>query len=79
MKLLNIILPSILAITLLTSCGGNGDGTPTAERTNILGAGATFPAPLITAMADQRSYKQEPSIINPLVPAGVFGNLWNRP
>ncbi|REL24601.1 phosphate ABC transporter substrate-binding protein PstS [Rhodohalobacter sp. SW132] len=36
----------------MLSCGGNGDHTPSADRVNILGAGATFPAPLITAMAD---------------------------
>lgn len=38
---------------LLVACGGNGDSTPSADRINILGAGATFPAPLITAMADE--------------------------
>lgn len=44
---------SIFAIALfLISCGG-GDSAPQQERTNIVGAGATFPAPLITAMADE--------------------------
>lgn len=44
---------SILAIALfLVSCGG-GDSESQETRTNIVGAGATFPAPLITAMADE--------------------------
>jgi len=37
---------------LLVSCGGNEGHTPSQDRVNLLGAGATFPAPLVTAMAD---------------------------
>ena len=46
---------------IVAACGGNGDrdsqgipgqGSASGERMGILGAGATFPAPLITAMAD---------------------------
>lgn len=47
------ILPVLTIVFLLASCGGNGDRTPSGERVNILGAGATFPAPLVTAMADE--------------------------
>lgn len=45
---------TLLTVSILTfSCsGGDSDRTPAADRVNILGAGATFPAPLITAMAD---------------------------
>ena len=50
-------IKAIISITFLSffffSCGENGDHTPSADRINILGAGATFPAPLITAMADE--------------------------
>lgn len=47
-----------VAFTLL-SCGGNGENQngSSQERMTILGAGATFPAPLITAMADE--YRDE--------------------
>ncbi|MEX2573949.1 MAG: phosphate ABC transporter substrate-binding protein PstS [Balneolaceae bacterium] len=44
---------------LAAGCGGSGDDDPSrtenssGERVDILGAGATFPAPLITAMADE--------------------------
>lgn len=49
MKPLKIFI--LIWIALVTaSCGGSGSSE---ERTNILGAGATFPAPLITAMADE--------------------------
>lgn len=47
-----------LSAFMVISCGGNGD-TPgemrqdRREQVDILGAGATFPAPLITAMADE--------------------------
>lgn len=51
MKLKILISISIIGIALFVSCGG-GEGTD-EERTNILGAGATFPAPLVTAMADE--------------------------
>lgn len=46
---------TILTVTFFTvSCGGSdSDFTPTQERVSILGAGATFPAPLVTAMADE--------------------------
>jgi len=44
----------LLLVTLFfISCGGESDQTPTQNRVNILGAGATFPAPLVTAMADE--------------------------
>lgn len=54
---------------IAVSCGGNGDNpggqqavpgsqqSSTESRMDILGAGATFPAPLITAMADE--YRDE--------------------
>src|SRR5690554_4509472 len=51
MKPLHIIISLIGIVVMVISCGGDGDGS-TVERTNILGAGATFPAPLITAMAN---------------------------
>lgn len=47
------VVVALILITLLTGCGGDGDRAPVSERTNILGAGATFPAPLVTAMADE--------------------------
>lgn len=49
---IRIILSLIIASFLLYSCTGGGDQSPSQDRINILGAGATFPAPLITAMAD---------------------------
>lgn len=49
MKPLKLLV--LIGITVVVaSCGGSGSSE---ERTNILGAGATFPAPLITAMADE--------------------------
>lgn len=48
----NIFILSVISF-LMISCGGNGDNTPSEDRINLLGAGATFPAPLITAMADE--------------------------
>ncbi len=53
MKQFIIGIAALFLIALITGCGGDGDRTPTSERTNILGAGATFPAPLVTAMADE--------------------------
>lgn len=53
MKALSKIFLIILVALLMYACGGDGDRVPVEERTNILGAGATFPAPLITAMADE--------------------------
>jgi len=53
------LLPSIfmLIITVTAvSCGNDRDTTeraPRATQIEILGAGATFPAPLVTAMADE--------------------------
>lgn len=52
MNRLKILLSISILLFVLISCGGDGDRTPSADRINILGAGATFPAPLITAMAD---------------------------
>ncbi len=50
---LYILIFTCLSISLLTSCGEiDPDRTPADQRVGILGAGATFPAPLITAMAD---------------------------
>lgn len=53
-----VLLISVLLLSfttfVTTSCGGDDDDfTPSGSRINILGAGATFPAPLITAMADE--------------------------
>lgn len=56
-------LSVVLFAILVFSCGNNDGGTPgslhgeqrewTQGRIDILGAGATFPAPLVTAMADE--------------------------
>lgn len=45
----------IILSTFFISCGGGekSNQTPSEDRVNILGAGATFPAPLITTMADE--------------------------
>ena len=64
-KRLNAILYSVLMILLLSSCGSSEGGrgksadgrAETAARVDLLGAGATFPAPLVTAMADE--YRRE--------------------
>ena len=53
MKILSRIITLVLFTILLTACGGDKDNVPREERINILGAGATFPAPLVTAMADE--------------------------
>ena len=53
MNSLKIVLSVLITVFLLTACGGDEDRTPSGDRVNILGAGATFPAPLITAMADE--------------------------
>ncbi|MDZ7720191.1 MAG: phosphate ABC transporter substrate-binding protein PstS [Balneolaceae bacterium] len=53
MKLIKHILVLTFVSLFLYSCGGNGDQDPSQQRVNILGAGATFPAPLVTAMADE--------------------------
>ncbi len=48
-------LIAILAL-MVVSCGGDNGDSPREhrrDRVDILGAGATFPAPLITAMADE--------------------------
>lgn len=44
----------IIFFFVFISYSGNSDGerTPVQQHVSILGAGATFPAPLITAMAD---------------------------
>jgi phosphate transport system substrate-binding protein len=47
----------IIALTMLMV--GLAAGPATAQQTDLLGAGATFPAPLVTAMADQ--YRSETS------------------
>lgn len=52
MKSTRTFLSFFVISILFISCGGNGDQT-SQERINILGAGATFPAPLVTAMADE--------------------------
>lgn len=60
----NRFTPVVLMMFLAVSCGnGDGDSTPgrlqesqeeqSGDRVDILGAGATFPAPLLTAMADE--------------------------
>lgn len=45
------VIMVIAAITAV-SCGNGGDYPGSQNRIGILGAGATFPAPLVTAMAD---------------------------
>lgn len=54
MKKYLIYLSIFITSLLIISCGGSeqSDRTPTQDRISILGAGATFPAPLVTAMAD---------------------------
>ncbi|CAN5424292.1 phosphate ABC transporter substrate-binding protein PstS [soil metagenome] len=52
MNTLRAFLSLFFLSFVLVSCSGNGERTPSGDRVNILGAGATFPAPLITAMAD---------------------------
>lgn len=54
------ILAAALIAMVAVSCGNDNGDTPgemrqrgSADRVDILGAGATFPAPLITAMADE--------------------------
>ena len=56
------LLMTVLFLSfMVAACGGNGErdsqgipgqGSASGDRMGILGAGATFPAPLITAMAD---------------------------
>lgn len=62
MYLTKISITAILLALLLASCGGSeqteqqglpGQASVAESRMGILGAGATFPAPLITAMADE--------------------------
>lgn len=54
MNTLRGLLPALILTFTLASCGGSDpDRTPVGERVGILGAGATFPAPLVTAMADE--------------------------
>ena len=48
---LRVRLGALAAAALL--CLSLGSGSALAQKTDIIGAGATFPAPLITAMADQ--------------------------
>ena len=51
MKPLHFLLSLLVIAIVSVSCTGDGNRAA-EERTNILGAGATFPAPLVTAMAD---------------------------
>jgi len=53
MKVLKTIMVLLTLSLLFNSCSGDGTQTPSQDRINILGAGATFPAPLVTAMADE--------------------------
>lgn len=55
MKTIRGLLPILVMGAFVLSCGSGDDSdrTPAADRITILGAGATFPAPLITAMADE--------------------------
>jgi phosphate transport system substrate-binding protein len=65
MSIIRLYMTAICLAFIAASCGGNGDrpgGQQTIpgsqqgsseSRMDILGAGATFPAPLITAMADE--------------------------
>ncbi len=42
------------ALMILAGCGGSGTGdSKESQRVDLLGAGASFPAPLVTAMADE--------------------------
>lgn len=52
-RISNLAVVLVLTASLVFSCGSNGEHTPTQDRVSILGAGATFPAPLVTAMADE--------------------------
>jgi phosphate transport system substrate-binding protein len=55
-KLFTMPLLVAALILAISSCGSNEQRegrTPRTARLDILGAGATFPAPLITAMADE--------------------------
>lgn len=63
-KSLSTIILSGLILLFVAGCSSNSgsgeqsaEGRTTGERVDILGAGATFPAPLITAMAD--NYRTE--------------------
>lgn len=51
-KIQLFLITTVFLFAMLSCSGGDGDRTPTADRVTLLGAGATFPAPLITAMAD---------------------------
>lgn len=53
---MKLTIPAILLTLFVISCGSGGDESSSdraENRLDILGAGATFPAPLITAMADE--------------------------
>ena len=61
MNSIRLFITILFLAFFVAACGGNGDrdsqgipgqGSASGERMGILGAGATFPAPLITAMAD---------------------------
>jgi len=61
MNSIRLFIAVLFLAFFVAACGGNGDrdsqgipgqGSDSGERMGILGAGATFPAPLITAMAD---------------------------
>ncbi len=58
---INIAMLAGIIMLALTACGSTEERdarrTERGERVDILGAGATFPAPLITAMADE--YRRE--------------------
>ena len=43
----------LLSLSILAACSGDNKDSNSPKQINILGAGATFPAPLITAMADE--------------------------
>lgn len=49
------ILAFTVAVIFFTACGGGAkqDDTESRPQADLLGAGASFPAPLITAMADE--------------------------
>ncbi len=62
MKTLQPLFLALFTLFLVWSCGNGerettgrtqGEQTSSRDRIDILGAGATFPAPLITAMADE--------------------------
>lgn len=53
MNPLRVLFTLLIVSFFMLSCGGGGGEDSSQDRINLLGAGATFPAPLVTAMADE--------------------------